>query len=178
MIAIRGQRVVWAAALVLALLITGGALLLWNRATDRWEEQNDRYNSPSMKVNAQAMAEPVTADVAVDFFAEYRLERERIESERADYLQASLRQASSEQGIRQAQQAVWQMMDIKEKQTDIEGLIKAHGFGDALVFIKENSAYIIVKAAALSREEVTQIGDIVMRISGIGAENITITAKP
>ena len=66
----------------------------------------------------------------------------------------------------------------KQREAEMENLIKAKGFGDALVFVRDNSVSAVVKTTALSREEVVQVAEVISRIAGIKPEDITVSAKP
>ena len=86
---------------------------------------------------------------APDFFVEYRLERDKIRSERTDLLRDILKNAHAEETKKQAQNAILQMTLEKQMESEMENLIKAKGFGDALVFIRENSVSAVVKSSSL-----------------------------
>jgi stage III sporulation protein AH len=113
-----------------------------------------------------------------DFFTEYRLERDKIRSERTDLLRDILINAKNNDAREQIQYVILQMTAEKKIESEMENLIKSKGFGDALVFVRENSVSAIVKASSLSKEEVARVADVVSRISGARAENITVSAKP
>lgn len=132
---------------------------------------------------AMQVAKPITLEQVIpvnspDFFVEYRLEREKIRSERSDLLRESIKNAKNDDSRGRAQDIVLKMITEKQKETEMESLIKARGFSDSLVFIRENSVSAIIKTNSLSREEVVQIADVISRVSGIKIENISISAKP
>lgn len=161
------------ALLVLVVLII---LLLWN--TD-WSNKNVRVD----RTNAMQVAKPITAEQVIpvtvpDFFTEYRLERDKIRSERSDLLRDSANTAKTDDSRQKAHDTMIKMVLDKQRETEIESLIKARGFSDALVFIKDNSVSAVIKTSSLSREEVVQVADIISRVAGVKAEDITISAKP
>jgi stage III sporulation protein AH len=119
-----------------------------------------------------------TLAVQPDFFTEYRLEREKIRSERADLLREILNSAKTDETRLEVQQAILEMTLEKERESEMENLIKAKGFGDALVFIRDNSVNAVVKSASLSKDEVLQVADVIGMISGTKTENITVSSKP
>jgi len=135
------------------------------------------------RTTAMQVASPVTVEQVIpanspDFFIEYRLEREKIRSERSDLLRESIKQAQSDDARTHAQDIVLKMIMEKQKETEMESLIKARGFTDSLVFIRDDSVNAIIKSNSLSREEVIQIADVISRVSGVKIENISISAKP
>ena len=135
-------------------------------------------HSTAMQVATMNVPEPLIPASSPDFFIEYRLERDKIRSERSDLLRESIKNAKTDNSRNQAQDSVLKMISEKQKETEIESLIKSRGFADALVFIRENSVSAVIKTTSLSHEEVIQVADIVTRVSGIKAENISISAKP
>lgn len=133
--------------------------------------------------NAMQVAKPISSEQVIpaaspDFFIEYRLERDKIRSERSDLLRESIKNAKSDDARQKAQDTMIKMVVDKQRETEIESLIKARGFSDVLVFIKDNSVSAVIKTTTLSREEVVQVADIISRIAGVKAEDITISAKP
>ncbi|WP_110953169.1 SpoIIIAH-like family protein [Anaerosinus massiliensis] len=121
--------------------------------------------------------EPET-QAKIDFFTEYRLERDKIRSEHSDMLRETIKNATSEEERHSAQESVLKMVQEKQRETEVENLIKAKGFADALVFLRENSANAIVKANTLTKEEVIQVADVICRMTSVKQEDITISAKP
>jgi stage III sporulation protein AH len=134
-------------------------------------------HSNAMQVTTM-VAEPIIPVSTPDFFIEYRLERDKIRSERSDLLRESIKNAKTDDSRNQAQDIVLKMIAEKQKETEMESLIKSRGFADALVFIRENSVSAIIKTNSLSKEEVIQVADIISKVSGVKAEDISISAKP
>jgi stage III sporulation protein AH len=121
----------------------------------------------------ESVSPPIT-----DFFTEYRLERERVRSERSDVLRDILRAAKTDETRGKAQEAMLRLVLEKQRETEMENLIKARGFSDALVFVRDSSVSAVVRAPSLTREEVVQVADVISRVAGVRAEDITISAKP
>jgi hypothetical protein len=164
-----------------ALFVALGVLLLvisgvWNCIQDILDARANRSNA--MQVTKQVAAEQVVPAIAPDFFTEYRLERDKIRSERTDLLREIIQNAKTEDNKQQAQEAILKMTLEKQREAEMENLIKAKGFGDALVFIRDNSVSAVVKTTALTREEVVQVADVISRISGVKPGDITVSAKP
>ena len=134
--------------------------------------------SSAMQVTKNVTVEQDIAVNNLDFFTEYRLERDKIRSERSDLLRESIKEAKNDEARVRAQDIVLKMITEKQKEAEMESLIRARGFADSLVFIRENSISAIVKASSLSREEVVQVADVISRVSGVKVEDISISAKP
>ncbi len=154
--------------IVMVLILIGSGYLLQARV--------DR--STAMQVAKTLPLEQVIPINSPDFFIEYRLEREKIRSERSELLRESIKNAKNDDSRSRAQDIVLKMIMEKQKESEMESLIKARGFTDSLVFIRENSVNAIIKANSLSREEVVQIADVISRVSGVKIEDISISAKP
>lgn len=133
--------------------------------------------SNAMQVSATNISEPIPTS-SPDFFIEYRLERDRIRSERSDLLRENIKNAKTDDSRNQAQTTILKMIAEKQKETEMESLIKSRGFADALVFVRENSVSAIIKTTSLSREEVVQVADVISKVSGMKSEDISISAKP
>lgn len=112
-----------------------------------------------------------------DFFTEYRLERDKIRSERSDVLREIIKNAKNDDARQKAQDAVLKLVVEKQREAEMENLIKAKGFADALVLMRENSVSAIVRTQALSKDEVVQVADVISRVAGVRPEDITISAK-
>lgn len=132
--------------------------------------------------NAMQVAKPIAGEVipvaSPDFFTEYRLERDKVRSERSDILREVIQNAKSDETRQKAHDSVLKLVLEKQRELEMENLIKSKGFSDALVFLRDNSVSAIVKTNSLSKEEVIQVADIISRVSGVKAEDITISAKP
>lgn len=157
---------------ILILLLTCTGLLY----KDDYQSKADRSNA--MQVNTTVALDKTAPVLSPDFFTEYRIERDRIRSERSELLQTSIKIAKNDEAIQRAQEAVLKIIMEKQHESEIESLIKSRGFNDALVFIWDSSVSVVIKTASLSQDEVVQIADIVSRVSGAKPENITISAKP
>lgn len=136
----------------------------------------DRSNA--MQVAKSIIPEQAVPVTSLDFFTEYRLERDKVRSERSDILREIVKNSKSDEARQRAQDSVLKMVLEKQRELEMENLIKSRGFSDVLVFLRDNSVSAIVKTNSLSREEVIQVADIISRVAGIKAEDITISAKP
>ena len=160
-------------ALGILLLIISGA---WNYFQDIFQVRANRSNA--MQVTKQLVTDQVVTVMAPDFFTEYRIERDKIRSERSDLLREIIQNASTQDAKQQAQETILKMTLEKQREVEMENLIKAKGFADALVFVRDNSVSAVVKTTTLTREEVIQVAEVISRISGIKPGDITVSAKP
>lgn len=160
------------AAGILSLLISGAL----NYVQEMRQVRADRSNA--MQVTRPIVPDQVVPAMAPDFFTEYRLERDKIRSERSDLLRDIIKNAKGEDTKHQAQETILKMTLEKQREAEMENLIKAKGFSDALVFVRDNSVSAVVKTTALTREEVIQVAEVISRIAGVKPEDITVSAKP
>lgn len=142
----------------------------------------NRLPSKVDRTNAMEVTKPIVAEQAViaipDFFTEYRLERDKIRSERFDLLKDMMKTAQNEDAKQKAQDAIMKLVLEKQREYEMENMIKARGFQDALVLVQDNSVNAVVKTGSFSREDVLQVADVIRRVTGVKAEDITISAKP
>lgn len=113
-----------------------------------------------------------------DFFIDYKLERDRLRSQEADYLRELINNPNATQQSKdKAQQDLINLSQKVEKEMIVENLIKAKGFEDAVLFLSNNNANIVIKAEKLSKKEVAQITDIVTKTTEIPIDKVTIIER-
>lgn len=119
------------------------------------------------------------SDPALQFFAETRLERERVREREVSLHEQVLKNPSVSKEIQEKVQKELSALSQKwEKEMIMERLIKAKGFRDAIVFINQNSVNVMVlSGGSLTPAQVAQIQDIVMREAKVSLNNIKIVAK-
>ncbi len=166
---------------IAAFVVTIGILSIvinsaWNYVQDMRQARANRSNA--LQVTKPMVPDQVVPVMAPDFFTEYRLERDKIRSERSDLLREIIKNAKTEDDRHQAQETIIKMTLEKQREAEMENLIKAKGFNDALVFIRDNSVSAVVKTTALTKEEVVQVADVISRVAGVKPEDITVSAKP
>jgi len=119
-----------------------------------------------------------TGDTAGDFFAEYRLERSRARSRNVETLRQILADEEASDQARAA--ASMQLVDLSkrtEAEAEAEALIRARGYKDALVFVREDTCDVVVSGPELTRADAEQIGDITARCLGVELDRITIVER-
>lgn len=110
-----------------------------------------------------------------EFFVEYRLDRERSRGKQLELLDNIVENPNSVAETRQeAQQKILQITNYLDQELQLENLIKAKGFKDAVIFIQPQSVSVVVNQQEFSREEIAQIADLVTTITSQSIENIYI----
>ena len=113
-----------------------------------------------------------------DFFIDYKLERDRLRGQEADYLRELINNpnASSESKDK-AQQDLIELSQKVEKEMMAENLIKAKGYEDSIIFLSEDFINVVVKSDGLQNKDIAQITDAVTRSTGISVDKITIIER-
>ncbi|HHT70075.1 MAG: SpoIIIAH-like family protein [bacterium] len=113
-----------------------------------------------------------------DFYVEQRLDRDRVRSQEIDTLREIIHNPNTdEENRKEAQARLILLSEELAKEVEIEALIKAKGFADALVYLHSDSVHVLVKAPDLTADEAARIGDVVARSSGLPLENIIIDTR-
>lgn len=112
------------------------------------------------------------------FFSEYRIERDKNRSKEVEMWQDIINSEKAEDNFKNmAQQELVKIVALTDKEMIIENLIIAKGFNDALVFLTDDSATVIVEAKELTPSNIAQIQDIVVRKTKLEPKNIKIMKK-
>lgn len=148
------------------------------------EQQNVSQPNNQVKSQANNEAEDVIKNkggeqtAAIDYFIEYKLERDRIRDERKEMLRQIINNSETDLEMRQqAQKEIVDISQIIEKEMVIENLIKAKGFENAVLFMDHDASHVVVKAKSLDERQLMQIADVVSRNMNISSEKVTIIAK-
>ena len=140
---------------------------------------------PSYPVNAtvvdgssiQFQVETVEPDVSGEnYFVNYRLKREQSRQETKAML-AELLNCTVEKTKEQAQEKWLELSTKIQKEGEIENLLKIKGFQDAVANAFLESVTVIVYAPNLTPHEVSIIQDIVVRVTKVQMDKITISTK-
>ena len=110
------------------------------------------------------------------YFQTYRSDRESTRDQEMLYYDAIIASdTSSEDAIKNAQDAKLSLVSQMEKELVVEGLIKAKGFEDCVVTISDNNVNAVVKASSLTSSQVAQIVSVIQtELSTINLANIKI----
>jgi stage III sporulation protein AH len=114
-----------------------------------------------------------------DFFTDFRLDRERARGEQLEYLREAINNTKLDEATRKQAGEQWLAITRQVgKELELEGLIKAKGWDDCIVFVQDTSCTVVVKAEKLTQAQVAQIGDIVVRGTGLNAKAVNIVSRP
>ncbi len=112
---------------------------------------------------------------SVDFFSQARIDREAGRSKSIETFNSIISNEDADPETREtAQQGVLALAQNTETETAIENLIRAKGFEDAVCYINNGMANVVVKAQAIDSSDAAKISEIVSEQSGIETEKIKI----
>ena len=115
------------------------------------------------------------ADESSDFFATARLDRENGRSRSIETFNSIINNANSDAALKvEAQNGILELADNTETESAIENLIKARGFEDAVCYINNGQANVVVKAESLDEAQVVMITEIVTEQTMIPPEKIKV----
>ncbi|MDR0426903.1 MAG: SpoIIIAH-like family protein [Clostridiales bacterium] len=127
-------------------------------------------------LNYTAKGDAPPADGAVvDFFADFRANRESTRAELILGCEVIINDGtSSAEAIAAAEEARQFYINAPEMERELEALIKAVGFADAVVTTSTTNVNIILRTPELTSEEVGRVLEIVTAETGKKANNIRI----
>ncbi len=109
------------------------------------------------------------------YFAQARLDKQQSRDEAVEVLQSFYYGGdSTEEELAVIAQDVIQVGNYIETETKVENLLKAQGFAEALCYLSDSSANVIVKTTGLDNAQAAQIKSTLLGEIAIPVENITI----
>jgi len=142
-------------------------------------DSGDSVQGIEDKKEDKAPKDKAASKMAIDYFAQAKLEREAVRSEDREILKAITEDENADSEAKA--QAYDQMMDIvavSEKEMKIETLVKKAGFEDVIaMFGDDGSLDIVVRSPSLTSAQVAQIADIASRQAKIDIDKIHISNK-
>lgn len=114
-----------------------------------------------------------------DFFIDYKLEREVMRGQQIELLKQLLDSTQNTKEINlEIKEQLTKIINITTLETEIESLIKAKGFNDAVIIVHEDTADAIIKTEDLNQEQAIQISDLVTRVAKVSPEGVRIIPRP
>jgi len=115
---------------------------------------------------------------SANYFVEYRLSRDKMRGNLVERLKEIVTdEKSSSEMIEKAQNKIMRIGELAESELYMEGLIKAKGFDDALVFLKEDGVKVVVSVDELTEQDVIKILDVVKNETNFDTSQIKIMKK-
>ena len=151
-----------------------------NKDEIKSNEQNTEIkgNDENVAKNEINTSTTVTETSGDQYFAELRLERDKMYSQMLESYQKILSNSQiSETQKEISENEIKKVNDTRNAIMIAENLIKNKGFEDLIIFINGDSISIIVKAKELKEEQIAQIQNIISRELKGEIENIHISNK-
>lgn len=113
-----------------------------------------------------------------NYYIEQRLSRDKLRANLIDRLNEIVNNDNTSDEMRnKAQKKIMDIGEVSQKELLIEGLVKAKGYDDVLVFLTEENARIVVSADELTEQDIAKILEVVITETGLDASNIKIMEK-
>lgn len=113
--------------------------------------------------------------VEEDFFSSARLNREAGRSKSIETFNSIISNENADsESKKSAQTGILELADNTETESTIENLIKSRGFEDAVCYINNSQANVVVKAESLDETQVAVITEIVTEQTSIPPEKIKV----
>ena len=141
----------------------------------------DRDEQAAVQASQPVVNSPVVpkSNVREDsYFAEYRMERERMRGKQVEMLRGILDQSSGDKEARQA--ASLRLVEISadmEREMKAENLIKAQGYEDCVIIIQPDSTTVVVAVEHLQLDQEQELTSLVSKVTKSREDQIVIIAR-
>ncbi len=175
---IKKKHLILAALVVLLAAVSVVNFKYFNTAQTVSEDDDDPYNAELVTGDVTEDEVMSGGSISAEFFAEYRLERERTRSENIETLNLiTENEKSSAESIENAQNEIVALVKQNEQELTLENLIKSKGFEECVVFLHQGYVNVLVDAKSLTPEQAIQIQDIVATECSVELSKITVAAS-
>ena len=114
-----------------------------------------------------------------NYFEEYRLVRDRSRSRQVELLRELVNNPNSVQESRkEAQRKLLNLIEIMDNEAQMENVLIAHGYKDAVVFMKQDTVTVVIDGNTFMKEDASKIKEIISQFVDISTENIIILPSP
>ena len=164
---------------VLALMVLALGAAVWLNMKFSSSEKylgEATYVSSQNEISSEAVQTSAKAEKEdADYFETARKDRQKVLSEAQETVEETLKSANATDAEREkAFETVNQIAARVEKANNIETLLKAKGFNDAVVVIGDSDVNVVVKSDGITTAQTLQIQDIVTAQTEIPLGNIKI----
>lgn len=137
----------------------------------------EQLNAEQDDVTSPGEAVLASTTLSSDYFTSAKLKREQTRSKNKSMLMDLLADSTATEEQRNlAFGKIVALAETAEIENATELLLEAKGFDGAVVSIVDNSVDVVVNASSVTDRQIAQIEDIVVRKTGMGAENIVVSA--
>jgi len=173
-------------SLVLMLVIAGYLQYSYNKNSLQFSEEDsaqigDAVYVDNLDITASDAAKndqkaAKASKEANNFFAQAKMDRDAVRDKDIETIKGITDdEVTSKVAKANAQEKMLKIVDISQKEENIETLIKAKGFSDVVALFSDNGNIdIVVKAPAISKSDAAKIVDIVVRQGSVSFDKIVI----
>lgn len=154
-------------------------------ASDAIEEE--KSESQTLVESKQVTEQPSIADQNVDvitqsgsdYFDRARMDRESWDSQTlANYREIWVDSDASAEAIAKAKQSYDELLAKQDAQLNVENLIKALGYEDAVIMTNDDRVSVIVQAEKLEAKQAVEIVSLINKHLEVPSKNILVSYKP
>lgn len=134
---------------------------------------NASAEDTSIQFEVETVSQTVSGE---NYFVDYRLKRDQFRQETKAML-SELLNSTVDKSKAQAQEKWLELSTKIHKEGEVENLLKIKGFKDAVADVFPENVTVIIYAPSLTPNEVSTIQDIVVRVTKVRLDKITISAR-
>lgn len=164
--------------IILLIVIVSHAIMIINRADLMQKEREMLELTETGSFSNEARLSRYTENEEIDFFVEFRLERERVRSHRIDILAGIIDNKDMAVEIKtSAQTSLQSLLNLCELEMQVEALLLAKGFEEAVICWQDNAVNVIIREEGLTPVRAVQIRDLVARSLAVNLEDVVVIEK-
>ena len=165
-------------AVILTVIVFVCAAVYLNWAYSRSKEavKPETQNPASVEEPSGLYYEGVVVSVS-DYFSVVRLDRQQARDAAISQINEAIETMSmSEEALENTMAQIMNISQISLNEAEIESMIKAKGFADCVVFLKDDSVFVAVASpeGGLNETSVAQIADIITQETSASLDQIRI----
>lgn len=162
--------------MILVTVLVSHAIMIINRA-DLMQKEREMYTLSHADGDVETVHLSSNTSEE-DFFIEFRLEREKVRSQHIDILATMLDNKDMALEIKtSAQKSLQSLLNISEMEMQIETLLLAKGFEDAVICWQDHAVHVIIREEGLTAVRAVQIRDLVARSLFVDLEDVVVIEK-
>ncbi|HJV44446.1 MAG TPA: SpoIIIAH-like family protein [Bacillota bacterium] len=120
-----------------------------------------------------------TAIDASDYFVGVKMDRDAWNSKQMEeYMTVMTSNEAKADSIGKAKQSYDKLVSLQETEMNVENLIKALGYKEAVVVSKDDRVNVIVQADKVEKNKVVEIMSLVKKHMDVPGQNIVVSYKP
>lgn len=139
-------------------------------------ESEQTFERPSETADSDV---DVLTQSGSDYFDRARMEREAWDSQAlARYREIWVNADASAEAIAEAKQSYDQLLSKQDAQLNVENLIKALGYEDAVIMTNDDRVSVVVQAEKLEPKQAVEIVSLINKHLEVPSKNVMVSFKP